>query len=87
MHYKNGREAKNGDKMVLIPSWGPPLIGILYDAIPGNDTCNGRIAPIKPNDQMPNLQECLHLDDVLALLPKNPGGAIPDLALVPSTAE
>ena len=31
MHYKNGREAKNGDKVMLIPSWGPPVIGILYE--------------------------------------------------------
>jgi hypothetical protein len=69
MHYKNGREARNGDKVVLIPSWGAPVIGILYDAVAGNDTCNGKIAPIKPSDPMPNLKECLHLDDVLKALP------------------
>lgn len=69
MHYKNGREAKNGDKVVLIPQYGQPVIGILYDAVAGNDTCNGRIAPIGPNDPSPNLKECLHLDDVLAALP------------------
>lgn len=69
MHYKNGREAKNGDKVVLIPSYGAPTIGILYDAVAGNDSCNGRIAPIKPSDFMPNLKECLHLDDVLKALP------------------
>ena len=69
MHYKNGREAKNGDKVVLIPSYGQPVIGILYDAVAGNDSCNGRIAPIKPSDPMPNLAECLHLDDVLKALP------------------
>lgn len=76
MHYKNGREAKNGDKVILIPQYGSPVIGILYDAQAGNDTCNGRIAPTKPNDPMPNLQECLHLDDIKAL--------IPDLAAVPN---
>lgn len=69
MHYKNGREAKNGDKIVLIPSYGAPIIGILYDAMAGNDYCNGRIAQIAPNDLCPNLKECLHLDDVLAALP------------------
>ena len=70
MHYKNGREAKNGDKVVLFPAStsGTPLVGILYDATPGNDFCNGRIAPTKPNDPCPNLKECLHLDDVLAAL-------------------
>ncbi len=77
MHYKNGREAKNGDKVVHIRQWGAvdpatgkvfpnAVVGILYDAVPGNDNCNGRIAVIGPNDPMPDLKECLHLDDVLA---------------------
>lgn len=69
MHYKNGREAKNGDKVVLIPSYGSPVVGILYDATAGNDYCNGRIAVTAPNDPTPNLKECLHLEDVLAALP------------------
>jgi len=69
MHYKNGREAKNGDKVMVIPSYGPPYVGILYDAVAGNDFCNGRVAPIKPTDPMPNLKEVLHLDDVLGALP------------------
>jgi phosphopantetheine adenylyltransferase len=68
MHYKNGREAKNGDKVVLISAYQGGVIGILYDAVVGNDTCNGRIAPILPSDPCPNLQECLHLDDVKATL-------------------
>lgn len=69
MHYANGREAKNGDKVVVFPSWGgAPLIGILYDAVPGNDSCNGKIAPISPSDHCPNLQEVLHLDDVRSKL-------------------
>jgi len=69
MHYKNGREAKNGDKIVLFPYYGQPLVGILYDAVAGNDTCNGKIAPVMPNDLCPNLKECLHLDDVLGVIP------------------
>ena len=68
MHYKNGREAKNGDKVVVFPSCGNPVIGILYDATAGNDFCNGRIAPVSPTDPCPNLKECLHLDDMLAAL-------------------
>jgi hypothetical protein len=69
MHYKNGREAKNGDKVVVFPSYGNPVVGILYDAVAGNDHCNGRIAPITPTDSCPNLKECLHLDDVVKALP------------------
>lgn len=70
MHYKNGREAKNGDKVILFPSYGSPVIGILYDATAGNDTCNGKIAPVSSSDPCPNLQECLALEDVLSALPK-----------------
>lgn len=66
MHYKNGREAKNGDKVLLLPSYGAPVVGILYDAQAGNDTCNGKLAACAPNDPMPNLAECLHYDDVKA---------------------
>lgn len=76
MHYKNGREAKNGDKVLLLPSYAgsQPVVGILYDATPGNDFCNGRIAPTSSSDPMPNLKEVLHLDDVLAALP----ASVPD---------
>ena len=69
MHYKNGREAKNGDKVVLIPGYGVPVIGILYDAVAGNSDCNGKVAPISSSDPMPDLKECQHLDDVLKALP------------------
>jgi hypothetical protein len=66
MHYKNGRPAANGDKVLLIPSWGAPVVGILYDATAGNDNCNGKLAPCSPNDRCPNLAECYHIDDVAA---------------------
>lgn len=66
MHYKNGRVAKNGDKVVLVPPYGPPVAGILYDATAGNDFCNGKIAITCPGDPCPNLKECLHADDVKA---------------------
>ena len=55
MHYKNGREAKNGDKVVFISPYGAAMIGILYDAKAGNDYCNGKLAPISPQDPMPHL--------------------------------
>ncbi len=67
MHYKNGREAKNGDKVVLFPSYRAPVAGILYDAVAGNDYCNGKIASTSTNDPCPNLKEVLHYDDVKRL--------------------
>jgi hypothetical protein len=69
MHYKNGREAKNGDKVVVFPVYGPPVVGILYDATPGNDYCNGRVAPIDGSNPGVNLKEALHWDDVVKALP------------------
>ena len=72
MHYKNGREAKNGDKVVLIPSYGPPVVGILYGAVAGNNDCNGYIAVTTHNDRCPDLKECLHLDDVLTVANAHP---------------
>ena len=66
MHYKNGREAKNGDMIVLLPQYGAPVVGILYDAKPGNDFCNGNIARTTASDCCANLSECLHVDDVKA---------------------
>lgn len=64
MHYKNGREAKNGDKVIVLSAYGPPVAGILYDAVAGNDYCNGRIAVTSSSDPCPNLKDCLHADDV-----------------------
>lgn len=71
MHYRNGREAKNGDKIVQLEMTGAKIIGtgILYDAVPGNDYCNGYIAPLfggPPGAAC--LCDCLHMDDVTALL-------------------
>lgn len=68
MHYRNGRPASNGDKVVLLNDYGVAVVGILYDAKAGNDFCNGKIAPISASDPMPNLAECLHLDDVKAAI-------------------
>lgn len=93
MHYGNGRAAKNGDKVVFL-GYGGPTVGILYDATAGNDYCNGKIAVTKPNDPCPNLKECLHVDDTLALLPAQTGvlaDTHPDIlkriALVPDNSK
>ena len=72
MHYRNGREAKNGDKVIVVPSYGMPFVGILYGATPGNDYCNGKVAVTSPSDPGVNLKECLHLDDAAEAFPKTP---------------
>lgn len=69
MHYRNGREAKNGDKIIQLNMDGGQVIavGILHDATPGNDYCNGGIARMAaPSGAC--LCDCLHLDDIAAIL-------------------
>ncbi len=71
MHYRNGREAKNGDKIIQLTSSGPAKVvsfGILHDATPGNDYCNGSIAPIATSVTGACMCDCLHVDDVAAIL-------------------
>ena len=69
MHYRNGREARNGDKVVQLTGLGGAIssVGILYDATPGNDHCNGYVAPTA-SIVGACLVDCLHMDDLIALL-------------------
>jgi hypothetical protein len=69
MHYRNGREAKNGDKIVKLDDRGNVVAyGVLHSATPGNDYCNGYIAPIQPQNDYACMVDCLHVDDVAAVL-------------------
>ena len=73
MHYRNGREAQNGDKIVQLGGYGtgPQVVvavGVLYDAQPGNDYCNGNIAPIHAAPVGACMCDCLHVDDLAAIL-------------------
>lgn len=73
MHYRNGREAKNGDKVVSLSGYGATsminAVGVLYDATPGNDYCNGYIASILGGAPVVAcICDCLHVDDLAALL-------------------
>lgn len=70
MHYRNGREAKNGDKIVSLDFGGGTIgaFGVLHGAVPGNDYCNGNIAPVQPTNATACLCDCLHVDDLAAIL-------------------
>lgn len=69
MHYRNGREAKNGDVVIQIGFDAKiNALGVLYNATPGNDYCNGNIAPIQPAAAGACMCDCLHIDDLMALL-------------------
>lgn len=69
MHYRNGREAKNGDIIIQIGFDGKiNALGVLHSAVAGNDYCNGAIAPIQPTNAGACMCDCLHVEDVMAML-------------------
>lgn len=74
MHYRNGREAKNGDRVVQLSTEGGLLqaVGTLIDAVPGNDHCNGVLVLKKDGSVFGQvgacLCDCIHLDDLAAIL-------------------
>lgn len=64
MHYKNGRAAKSGDRVIQVQNGS--AAGILHTLNPGTTTCNGRVAPVNSNDPYVTISDCLHVDDVAA---------------------
>jgi hypothetical protein len=68
MHYRNGREAKNGDKIVRLGGGHVEAFGVLHSAVPGNDYCNGNIATVQGPNEYACMVDCMHIDDIEALL-------------------
>lgn len=70
MHYRNGREAQNGDKIVKLSVEGGKVVafGVLHSAVAGNDYCNGNIAAIQAPNDYACMVDCLHVDDLEELL-------------------
>ena len=70
MHYRNGREAKNGDRIVKLgmSSGKIEAFGVLHNATPGNDYCNGNIAIVQSTTEGACMVDCLHADDVTTIL-------------------
>lgn len=73
MHFRNGREAKNGDKIVKLGISDGKIVsfGVLHGAVPGNNYCNGCIAPVQNTVDAACMVDCLHIDDVEAMLAEN----------------
>ena len=70
-HYKNGREAKNGDRVLWSPPYRPERIAPLYDVEPDSSSGHAKFVTEDPLPLYVNLKECLHLDDALAALRAN----------------
>lgn len=78
MHYRNGREAKNGDAVIQLnmgDGGTAVAVGKLQNAVAGNDFCNGQIVVTGSNsDYGPAvivgacLCDCLHVEDLAAIL-------------------
>lgn len=71
MHYRNGREAKNGDRIVQLSIDDKGTVvasGVLYGATPGNDYCNGAIAPTQSIPTGACMCDCIHVDDLAAII-------------------
>jgi hypothetical protein len=79
MHYRNGREAKNGDKVVQFKTYNGQAVafGQLQNAVAGNDFCNGEIVITGHGPQGPAIIigacmcDCLHVDDVADIIEEN----------------
>ncbi len=70
MHYRNGREAKNGDKVVRLNVEGKvEAFGVLHSAAPtGGSHCNGNIDVVQSAVEYACLCDRLHIEDVAAAL-------------------
>jgi hypothetical protein len=76
MHYRNGREAKNGDKIAQLESTSGRIVAVgqLQNAVAGNDFCNGELVITGYGPQGPAIVigacmcDCLHVDDLSAIL-------------------
>lgn len=78
MHYRNGREAQNGDHVVQFDPLNGKAVacGQLQNAVPGNDFCNGQIVITSNGSEyggpalitMACLCDCIHVDDLAAIL-------------------
>jgi hypothetical protein len=78
MHYRNGREAKNGDKIVKLDGGKVVSFGVLHSAVVGNDYCNGNIASIQVPNDYACMVDCLHVDDVAEIFTEKGLGKRPE---------
>ena len=80
MHYKNGREAKEGDVAILVDYSKKVKVGQVHSIVSGSTSCNCQLAVILPGSVShicATLGEMYHAEDALlaiepeALKPKS----------------
>ncbi len=72
MHYKNGREAKEGDQIVGIDANGKAVGGTLVNIRDLSGKCNGNVLPpsVIWGAPLVILKKCLHIDDMTCDAPE-----------------
>lgn len=86
MHYKNGREAHDGDPVVTKFS-DKVVAGVIHSLQPAQSTCNGQIAFIIPGGTVNwcvTAGECFHAEDAYNAMDqamKNPAVEVPPAKL------
>ncbi len=77
MHYKNGREAKEGDPVICTGYNNQITVGKLHSIVPGATTCNATVAePVMGGvNQLTcrTINEMFHAEDAFAAIDKNTG--------------
>ena len=70
MHYRNGREAKNGDNVVRLSGDGKVEAFVTLEGATaeGGDHCNGNLVPANTDKVYACLCDCIHVDDLAAIL-------------------
>lgn len=69
MHYKNGREAREGDPVVGKSFNGQPVVGILIDTTAALECCNGTVVrPLGLPLSCVNVKDFYHAEDAFAAL-------------------
>lgn len=71
MHYKNGRSAQVGDKVVGRDWSGNPVAGIVVQTLSTPNTCNIAVVPLANVSCSLNSAHFLHVDDALPAEPKS----------------
>ena len=92
MHYKNGREAKQGDTILIPETYGrPPVIGVIVGYQAGSTSCNLNVVPSIGGQMLSciSASDCLHVQDALRTPDQVPDFRAPatasETALKPST--
>lgn len=72
MHYKNGREAKIGDEIV-VRNWNGQRYTAVVVARPTPHSCDLLVVPLPINNGFTvNGRECLHVEDGIRLTDSTP---------------